>query len=61
MSAVMLGMAPTVAGYAAQGACKFGFYEYFKSLAYSAVVRTGYFLISDHEINPTTGPSICKK
>uniref|UniRef100_A0A146KSI9 Phosphate carrier protein, mitochondrial n=1 Tax=Lygus hesperus TaxID=30085 RepID=A0A146KSI9_LYGHE len=50
---MMKGWAPTAIGYSMQGACKFGFYEYFKVL-YSSLLseekafawRTGVFLIA---------------
>jgi len=36
-SALTLGLAPTTLGYILQGACKFGFFEYFKSAAVSTL------------------------
>jgi solute carrier family 25 (mitochondrial phosphate transporter), member 3 len=33
IGSILLGLSPTVVGYVLQGACKFGFYEYFKSRA----------------------------
>src|SRR5688572_3555473 len=36
-SALSLGLAPTTTGYILQGACKFGFFEFFKSRAVSLV------------------------
>jgi len=38
-SALFLGLAPTAIGYALQGACKFGFFEFFKSIAASRLKK----------------------
>lgn len=38
-SALFLGLAPTTIGYALQGACKFGFFEFFKGVAASALKK----------------------
>jgi len=36
-SALLLGLGPTAVGYSVQGACKFGFYEFFKNVSASAL------------------------